>query len=513
LALRILHLEDSERDAALIEDLLNESQIACVCTRVETEEAYRAALARREVDLVLADLSLPSFDGRTALEILSQTLPGIPFIFVSGAIGEEAAIESIKLGATDYVLKNRLSRLPIAVQRAVAESRERNDRRALEQQLLGVQRLEGFGLIAAGITHDLKNLLHPIKFASLLVQEQYPDKKLQELMNLIRDSADRGIDMVNQVMGLFRVSEKPPRRIDVPQLVHQLADLIAGAYPDITVSVELAPALPEVYGQPHEIHQALLNLVANARDAMKGKGDLRLAVAPVRLEENSFGDGDSPTPGAYLDFSVRDSGPGIPAELLPRIFGPLFTTKGSGTGTGLGLASVSTIVRNHRGHVRACNVPGGGAEFHLYFPADPAAAAPPAEEAPSIDRLPVGAGQAIGLVTEEAALRAAFKDVLITYGYEVRTAGNSAQALREFGGGAAPVDLLILDRELSLVEGIETARAFAARRRVPILLVTTDVSVALDDELRALGVRKVLHRPFDTAALLKGVAEVLGSAA
>ena len=243
---------------------------------------------------------------------------------------------------------------------------------------------------------------------------------------------------------------------------------------------------------------------------MKGQGALRLAVAPVRLEENSFGDGDSPTPGAYLDFSVRDSGPGIPAELLPRIFGPLFTTKGSGTGTGLGLASVSTIVRNHRGHVRASNVPGGGAEFHLYFPADPAAYAPPAEEAPPIDRLPVGAGQAIGLVTEEAALRAAFKDVLITYGYEVRTAGNSAQALREFG--TASVDLLILDRELSLVEGIETARAFAARRRVPILLVTADATVALDDELRALGVRKVLHRPFDTAALLKGVAEVLASA-
>jgi len=524
-SLKILHLEDNERDAILIEDLLNQHHVPCTCLRVETEAEFRAALAReKQLDLVLADLSLPTFDGKSAMQILSRDRPHVPFIFVSGTLGEESAIESIKLGATDYVLKSRLSRLPLAVERAVAEARERNNRRQLEQQLLCVQRLEGFGMIAAGITHDLKNLLHPVKFASCLIQEecegrvgtaaaQPQNKKLLELATLIRSSADRGIEMVDQVMGLFRVAEKRPQRLDVAGIVTQLADLIGSAYPALEVITELGPRLPAAYGQPHEIHQALLNLAMNARDAMKGKGRLWIGAASVQLDEAFFTPDEPGNPGEYLHLWVRDSGPGIPEALLQRIFEPLFTTKKDGAGTGLGLVSVTIIVRNHRGYSRVSNIPGGGAQFDLYFRGGQKEAEPEPEAGPAApsEKLPTGSGEKIGIIADEASLRAALQDILTSYGYEIRMAENSARALQALEAEA--VDLMILDWEPSLLGGPETARLLRLRRPVPIILTTTNPALQLDDGLKKLGIGAVLHRPFDTGQLLRAMEEVLAVAA
>ena len=511
---RILHLEDSERDADLIQAILEQNKLNHLYQRVETEADFRAALASRNVDLVLADLSLPTFDGKTALSILQETSPSIPFLFVSGTIGEEAAIESIRLGATDYILKNRLSRLPLAVQRALSEAEERAERHKLEQQLLCIQRMEGFGLIAAGITHDIKNLLHPVKFAAHLIEEKYTDPKLLDLVRLIRDSADRGIEMIGQMMDLFRVSDRKPQRLDVPKIIRELADLIASAFPEIEVVTEVSPALPVLFGHPNEVYQALLNLVMNARDAMKGAGRLWISARAEQLEEDFFLPPEFPSPGAYIHLSVRDSGSGIPAEILPHLFEPLFTTKEPGTGTGLGLVSVTTILHNHHGFARAANAPEGGAVFHLYFPATSAeaAAALSQEDGEVPPALLTGSGQRIGLVTEEAALRAAFKDILSTCGYDVVTAEYGAEALGEFGAAQDDpqrLDLVILDKELSMVDGLETARALQSRHPIPIVLVTVDSGLKNDATLKKLGIRAVLQRPFDTAHLLEVVASVL----
>ena len=519
--LKILHLEDNERDAILIEDLLNQHHIACTCIRVETEAEFCAALAReKQLDLVLADLSLPAFDGKSAMRILSRERPHVPFIFVSGTLGEESAIESIKLGATDYVLKSRLSRLPLAVERAVAEARERNSRRQLEQQLLCVQRLEGFGMIAAGITHDLKNLLHPVKFASCLIEEECgrregrqgggspaENKKLLELAALIRNSADRGIEMVDQVMGLFRVAEKRPQRLEGARIVAQLADLVGSAYPDLEIITEVASQLPAAYGQPNEIHQALLNLAMNARDAMHGKGRLWIGAAPIQLDEAFFTAEEPGNPGEYLHLWVRDSGPGIPQELLDRIFEPLFTTKKDGAGTGLGLVSVTIIVRNHRGYSRVSNLPEGGAQFDLYFRAGQKEPEPTSAAAAPARDLPVGNGERIGLIADEAALRAVLRNILATYGYEIRVTESSTRALQAFEG--EEVDLMILDWEPSALGGPETARLLQLRQPAPIIVTTTHHDLQLDDGLKKLGVAAVLHRPFDTDQLLRAVDEVL----
>ncbi|MDE1170473.1 MAG: response regulator [Verrucomicrobium sp.] len=518
--LRVLHVEDNERDAALIREILESDGLPCRYTRVETEEALRHALKEEGADVVLADLSLPAFDGRTALEIVNRAAPDVPFLFVSGTIGEEAAIESIKLGATDYVLKSRLSRLPLAVQRALDEARNRAEKRQLEQQLLCIQRLEGFGPIAAGLTHDLKNLLHPIKFTSHLVEERYQDPKLQELMHLIRDSADRGLDMINQMMDLFRVSEQSLEPLDVPRLLGDLANLVHGAFPGIDVRLTLAENLPLTCGHPNEIHQALLNLAMNARDAMQNQGALHLEAAPAHLDAGFFlPEENGGTPGDYLRLTVWDTGPGIPEHLLGRIFEPLFTTKEKG-GTGLGLVSVSTIVRNHRGYLRVANAaaPETGARFDLYLPPNISPRAVGTEApAPAVagkheihSHIPTGKGQVIGLATEEAALRAAARDVLETCGYRVRTAEHSGSALTQFAGEEGHVDLLILDRELSVVNGVETARAIHQHHSaMPILLVTSHPEVTLTAQKKEAGVRAILHRPFNASQLLQAVSQAL----
>src|SRR5476649_1999818 len=206
--LNILHIEDSKEDSELITRMLMSNGFKCAVKRIDTRPQVFDELEKNSYDLILADCKLPDFSGLRALEIAHALKPEIPFVFVSGTIGEETAIESLRNGATDYVLKDRLCRLVPAVRRALAEAEERTMCRQLQQRLREAGRLEAISTLSNGIAHDFNNILTIVLgHASLLAMERENPGRVLEISSTISDAAQRGSEIVQQLLAFARKSD------------------------------------------------------------------------------------------------------------------------------------------------------------------------------------------------------------------------------------------------------------------------------------------------------------------
>jgi two-component system cell cycle sensor histidine kinase/response regulator CckA len=490
-SLRILHLEDNQADADLVRHMLEAEGIACTVQCVKNRQEFEAAVERGDFDMVISDFSIPRFDGRSALLLARKRHPEKPFIFVSGTIGEEAAVESLKLGATDYVLKEQLARLPAAVKRAVAEaeasrlrqqaeekireqaalldmardailvrdlddkilywnkSAERlygwsaeevvgrnagevlyqteffyfnravqqvlergewvgelqqvakdgrqlvvesrwslvrdnegrpkakliintdiTERKKLEAQFLRAQRLETIGALAGGIAHDLNNILVPILLGAQFLSEQVTGEDSRKMLDTMRKSAQRGADMIKQILTFARGVGGEPTRLDLQPLLVDLEKFIRETFlRGIRIETSIASPLHPVTGNATQLHQVLLNLCVNARDAMGKSGTLRLEAVNVMLDKKQTLFEAEPVSGPFVMLAVSDTGHGIPQDMLQKIFEPFFTTKDPGKGTGLGLSTVQGIVKSHGGFLEVESEVGKGTTFRVYLPA------------------------------------------------------------------------------------------------------------------------------------------------
>ncbi|SPE62719.1 putative Histidine kinase [Verrucomicrobia bacterium] len=370
LPLQILHLEDDPVDAELVREMLEAEGLACSVQCVRNRAEYEAALAEGGFDLILTDYSLPRFDGLTALAMARQKQPDKPTIFVSGTMGEEAAVKCLQQGATDYVLKDRLFRLPSAVRRAAAEAEQLAVRRKLEAQLLRAQRLETIGALAGGIAHDLNNVLAPILIGTQLLAEELKSETSRKVLETIRSRALRGSEMVQQILAFARGVGGEPVVLEIAHLLTEIEKLVRETFPrSICIEVKAAEGLSPVVGNTTQLHQVLLNLCVNARDAMPQGGTLCLAAQDVLLDKWSTRLQPEPVSGCYVMLTVSDTGHGIAPELLDRIFEPFFTTKELGKGTGLGLSTVLGIVKSHGGFLDVASQVGHGSSFKVYLPA------------------------------------------------------------------------------------------------------------------------------------------------
>jgi len=750
---RILHLEDNPNDAELVRALISEEWPECEVICVASRFAFVDELHRIEHDLIISDFALATLNGLEALKLAKEVTPDTPFIFLSGTIGEDRAIEAVKAGAEDYVLKDRMKRLVTAVARALRESEERKrrqeaesrireladflnqareavivtdlagritfwnqgaerlsgwtsaeavnascdalfggaphaqlaaacraafeagewvgeiemidrqnqsrrvelrislirdetghprarlalgtditerrqaelrireqaemlnqareailiadledriiywnagaerlfgwradeimggharqvfdplvspvvetarqetfakgewfgelrvhnrlhqalfvesrqtlirddhgrpkarlcinnditDKKRLEEQFLRSQRMENLGLLAAGIAHDLNNMLAPILLAAPMLREHVGDAGALGLLATLERSAERGANLVRQILSFAHGASGEQRLVQVKHLLRDISAVIVGTFPK---SIKLEDFIPSdlwpVNGNPTQIHQVILNLCVNARDAMPHGGVLRLRAENRVLDLRGAQKIEGGRPGVYLVLHVEDTGMGIPPEVLSRMWEPFFTTKETGKGTGLGLSTVRGIIENHNGFIEVFTAVGRGSTFRIYLPA--AEGAIPEGGTTPPRPLPPGKGELILVVDDERHIRDMTMTMLTRSGYRVLVAADGAEAAVVFAQRAAEIRLVITDLHMPNLDGAMLGRALRRINPGAKLLVVSGMSSSLGmrpDYKPEEFADAFLHKPFKPEALLAKVHELL----
>jgi PAS domain S-box-containing protein len=376
------------------------------------------------------------------------------------------------------------------------------ENKKFEAQYLRAQRIEGIGALAGGIAHDLNNILQPILMIAPLLRETTSDPESREMLDTVENCAQRGADIIKQLLTFAR--GEPSARVPLPvrYLLGEMNKLIQETFPkNIQLHVNVPQNLWQVLGDATQIHQALMNLCVNARDAMSYGGTLTLAAENLTLDEAFAAMMSGAKPGPYVCVSVTDTGMGIPPENLDRIFDPFFTTKEIGKGTGLGLATVLGIARGHGGFVRVNSQTGKGTTFELYLPASletKAAALPERETLP-----PRAGGELILLVDDEAAVRGVVQHALEKHGYRVVPAAEGAEAMGLFARHRAEIRAVLTDMMMPEMDGPSLVRALRhLEPQLPILGMTGVGEKADIKGLETLDLLVLLTKPFNSVTLL-----------
>jgi signal transduction histidine kinase len=500
-SLRVLIVEDEPLDAELIVDQLGGDGLNVESRLVDDEAGYRQALDDFSADVVISDLSMPGFSGYRALELLREKDKLLPFIFVSGTIGEDAAIRALKSGATDYLLKERLARLASAVRRAVEQAREVQARERAESELMRAQRFESLAMLAGGLSHDLRNVLQPLMLTADALKER-DEEELRKHGELVGDCAKRGLEMVASMLSFARGAHVKTEQVRLSALFDALGMLLRGSVPS---NVDLILENPDeevvIEGNHTELQQCLLNLCLNALQAMPEGGNLTLSAEPAEIDETFFSEGELESPGAYLKLQISDTGIGMDEAVRSNLFRPFFTTKK--TGTGLGLLSCKRIVTNHRGYLRVLSEPGNGTTFEVYLPvgnADDDDDAPPPRG---------GHGENVLVVVERLGKQTMLSDTLELNGYEVTTAGSGSHALQKIDALGIP-DIVVMDADLSLMSGVQTISALLDRGYDgPLILLVKQGRTIDREDLPPIRHMRFIEKPVSVNLLLRSVREEL----
>lgn len=622
--MKLLHLEDSHPDAHLARMQLESELPGCEITLASTKDEYVGQLRRGGFDVILSDFGLMDFDGFEALALAQKHAPGVPFIFLSGTIGEERAIAIMRAGAQDYVLKDRPWGLATAVQRALREAeadrrlreqaqlldraseaiyvtdvndlvtfwnpaaertfgwsaaeaigrpasevfraadestlrranetlartgewhgeiavlhkngqrrvletgltvirKDGSQRRAclsvstdvteqkvLEEKFLRAQRLESIGMLATGIAHDLNNVLAPVLLGVTMLRERGLDEDVMKVLGSLERSAERGASLVRQILGFAHGIGGEHRTFEIRHLLRDVAGVARETFPrSIRVEQEVERHLWPIHANPTQVHQVLLNLVVNARDAMPDGGVLRLTAENRVVDAATAASIEEAQPGSYLRIQVEDTGTGIPPDVLQRIWEPFFTTKGPGKGTGLGLPTVRGIVRNHSGFITIDTQAGRGTTFGVYLPAaeDAAEGEPPGEEIAA----PRGDNELILIVDDEAQVRELVTSILTQHGYRVLAARDGVEAVAIFAPRCSELGLIISDLQMPNLDG--AALAAIVRRLNPATKLIAASGLNQPGPMASHPLAKladaILPKPFKTESLLRSVHRLL----
>jgi two-component system cell cycle sensor histidine kinase/response regulator CckA len=381
--------------------------------------------------------------------------------------------------------------------------RDVTEKRKLEVQLLRAQRLESIGTLAGGIAHDLNNVLTPILVAAQVLRSKLPDESSLQLLDTLESSAKRGASIIRQVLGFARGLEGEPRLLQLRYLMAEVERLLASTFPrSIQIRSKMPPELCAVVADATQLHQVLMNLCLNARDAMPHGGLLKIRAENV-LVDDALAQANPPAKaGPHVKLTVADTGAGISPELLDKIFDPFFTTKDVGKGTGLGLSTVQGIVRSHRGFVTVESDVGLGSRFHVYLPAVSQ------NESRCVAGQPItpprGHGELILVTDDEPGLRTILHEMLVSSGYRVRLAKDGAEAVAIYAQHSLQINLVLTDSVMPVMDGLALIRALATiNPSVKIILMTGLVERDRMLEVMDPSVLKTLDKPFTAEELLR----------
>lgn len=394
--------------------------------------------------------------------------------------------------------------------RIVERDRAQQDRLKLETQLFESQRRESVGTLASGIAHDFNNILSIILGNASLLAAGHTgkDQDLRRIQAIIT-ATNRATQVVTQLLTIARKTEMARRPTDLNKVVLELGKLLEETFPrHIMVRQDLEGALSPIMADPNQLHQVLLNLCVNARDAMPRGGELRLTTRTVSGAELR-----PRLPQAearpYAEISVRDNGEGMDEATRIKLFTPFFTTKGVGKGTGLGLAVSLGIVESHGGFMEVTSSLGQGSIFRVYLPSAAQPWSQPSHVGP-VDRAAVRGTETILLVDDEPLLRESAAEGLAEEGYEILTAGHGDEALEIYRKNEGRIALVLSDYGLPTYDGEELYRRLrAVGARMPFVLMTGFVEVEKKGELLQLGVRDIVMKPFEPGDVVTRIRRLL----
>jgi signal transduction histidine kinase len=488
--LRLLLVEDSEDDAELVMRELERAGLQATHVRVRTQTEFLEALQTQGWDVIVSDHTLPQYGGLQALADLRATGKDIPFILVSGAIGEDVAVRAMKAGAQDYVLKGDLTRLPVAVEREVRDCAERAEQARVRERLIVSERMAAAGMLAAGVAHEINN---PLAIAvvstdliagmvSGLADIEEPLRDTQEALKRIRD-------VVRDVKLFSRPDDRTTGVVDVRRVVDSSVRM---AWNEIRHRAQLVrhyDEVPLVRANESRLGQVILNLLLNAAQALtEGHADRN----EIRVTVSLSADG-------RVVVDVADTGCGIARENLKRIFDPFFTTKPVGVGTGLGLTICHGIVTELGGRMEVESEVGKGTTFRLELPAAPASSS----VMPVAPKTPLsGAVARVLLVDDEIALSRALRRRLAPHDVTVLSSGAEALELMATGRRFDAILLDVMMPEVSGMEVYERLRQTNPEQAARIIFVTGGAFSPASREFLDRVPNHRLEKPVDTATLL-----------
>ncbi|MEN9576158.1 MAG: hypothetical protein RL514_4013 [Verrucomicrobiota bacterium] len=386
------------------------------------------------------------------------------------------------------------------------------EQKKLESQFLRSQRMESIGTLAGGVAHDLNNILAPIMMSAPLLRSGLGPKETETLVHNIEVSAQRGADIVKQLLTFARGMEGERIVVNLRHMVDDMAKIVRETFPkNITVQARNSHDLWPLIGDPTHIHQVLLNLCINARDAMPNGGSINIVADNMTVDAHYASFDTEAKPGPYVVLRVSDTGTGIPAEIIEKIFDPFFTTKEHGKGTGLGLSTVLGIAKGHSGFLNVTSELGKGTTFSCCFPASPNAKI----EARTEKRpLPQGQGETILVVDDEASILLAARKLLETNGYKVITSADGVEALAVYAQHRDTIKAVLTDVMMPIMDGAAMMRVL--KKLAPNIKVIATSGIDQDaklEEFKALGMKTFLAKPYTAEQVLTVLHELLHPAA
>ncbi|MFW8601616.1 response regulator [Desulfobacterota bacterium M19] len=516
---RVLVVEDEDDHFELIKRGFERQAVSGKIYQLERAGTLKEGLKKvqdQKPDLVISDWKLPDGDG---IAMISRGKDGAvlyPVVIMTSFGNEAWAVEAMRMGALDYVVKSpdMMAEMARVSERAIREWNGIADRKRLEAQLRQSQKMEAVGHLAGGIAHDFNNILTAIMgYGNLLAEMVGEQSDLKPLIDPILRSAERAADLTRQILAFSRKQRLSPKKIELNSLIdgiHNLMRRLIGE--DIAIKINYSAREIFVVVDPGQIEQVLMNLCTNARDAMPQGGTLSIATSVVELDEHDAGLHELAEPGAYALISLSDTGRGIDEETRRMIFEPFFTTKVVGKGTGLGLSIVYGIIKQHKGQITVYSESGIGTTFKIYLPL-PASQ----EDQISAERqaaVPALKGtETILLAEDDPEARKLLTMVLEESGYRVIAAVDGEDAIRKFSEYGDDIDLLLFDVVMPGKSGKEACNFIRQiRPTVKVLFMSGYTADIIIDKGLAQDDFNFIAKPVSPRELRLKIRDVLNSA-
>lgn len=384
-------------------------------------------------------------------------------------------------------------------------------KKQMEAQFLRAQRMESIGTLAGGIAHDLNNVLSPILMAIDMLQLKASDENSKRWLDVLRTNAERGANMVQQVLSFARGVEGKRIPLQPKHLIKEIVKILKETLPkSIEISFQVPANLWIISADATQMHQVLMNLCVNARDAMPDGGLISISAENMLVDENYARMHIEAKPGRFVAVSVSDTGPGMSPEVQSRIFEPFFTTKDMSKGTGLGLSTALTIVKSHGGFINVYSELHKGTQFTVYLPAHGSQDSVEANIAQT--DLPLGNGELILVVDDEEAIREITRGTLETFGYQVLTATDGTEALAMYADRKNDIAVVLTDMVMPFMDGPATIRALKKMNPQVKIIAASGLNPRNNPGEGVLeGVELFLSKPYTAEKLLKALAQILNS--